>query len=206
MRGREVVNLRAPELRQLVPELLATPEPLIVDEAVDRRAAVTLVLSPDPVRVSVADALLVLRSEVEGDPWSGHVALPGGRAEEDDADLLRTAQRELEEETGVSIPRPDFLGRLDDLHPRSAHLPSIAVTPYVAWMEERKPLVENSELAGHVWVPVSELASPARRSSLVRELPVPRVFETIEISGYTVWGMTLGIIDNFLERLRRGSR
>jgi 8-oxo-dGTP pyrophosphatase MutT (NUDIX family) len=188
MRGREVVNLRAPELRQLVPELLATPEPLIVDEAVDRRAAVTLVLSPDPVRVSVADALLVLRSEVEGDPWSGHVALPGGRAEEDDADLLRTAQRELEEETGVSIPRPDFLGRLDDLHPRSAHLPSIAVTPYVAWMEERKPLVENSELAGHV------------------ELPVPRVFETIEISGYTVWGMTLGIIDNFLERLRRGSR
>ena len=80
------------------------------------------------------------------------------------------------------------------------------MTPYVAWMERRMPLVENSELAGHVWVPVVELASPARRSSLVRETPVPRVFETIEISGYTVWGMTLGIIDNFLARLAGGTR
>lgn len=185
-----------------MPELLSTPEPLVVmDTEVERRAAVTLVLSPDPGRTSVTDALLVLRAQVEGDPWSGHVALPGGRAETDDSDLLRTAQRELEEETGVSIARPDFLGRLDDLHPRSAHLPSIAVTPYVAWMEKRIPLTENAELAGHMWVPVAELASPARRSSLVRELPVPRVFETIEISGYTIWGMTLGIIDNFLERL-----
>jgi len=199
-----VVELGAPELRRIVPDLLASPEPVVVvDEAVERRAAVTLVLSPDPERNSMTEALLVLRAEVEGDPWSGHVALPGGRAEQSDSDLLHTAQRELEEETGISIPRSDFLGRLDDLHPRSAHLPSIAVTPYVAWMEERRPLTQNFELAGHAWIPVWELASPARRSSLVRELPVPKVFETIEISGYTIWGMTLGIIDNFLERIAR---
>lgn len=199
--------MRADDLRRAVPGLLASPKPRVVpDRAVERRAAVTLVLSPDPVSPSVAEALLVQRAVVGGDPWSGHVALPGGRSEADDPDLLHTARRELEEETGVSIPRPDFLGRLDDLHPRSAHLPSIAVTPFVAWMDERVPLVENAELSGHVWVPVSELASPARRSSLIRELPVRKEFETIEFAGYTIWGMTLGIIDNFLARLSGASR
>jgi len=193
----------AAELLAAVPALLAQPEPVgVPDESVDRRAAVTIVLSPDPAQVSRVDTLLILRAELEGDPWSGHVAFPGGRVELDDADLIHTAQRELEEETGVVIPRNSYLGRLDDLHPRSPHLPSIAVTPFVAWLESRVPIQESGELAGHYWVPLPDLASRHLRSSFRREAPYPKQFETIEVAGITVWGMTLTIIDNFLARLR----
>lgn len=197
-----MVDRRADELRAALPDLLARPEPTRVPrEAVERQAAVTLVLSPDPSRSARTEALLVLRANVVGDPWSGHVALPGGRLDPNDADLLHTARRELEEETGVLIPRGDYLGRLDDLHTRSAHLPSISVTPFVAWLDQRTPLVENEELAGHLWVPLSDLASPALRSSFERKQPVPKWFETIEIGSLTIWGMTLSIIDNFLARV-----
>ncbi len=192
----------AADLRAAVPALLARPEPVgVPDDAVDRRAAVTIVLSPAPNLGSRVDALLIRRAELERDPWSGHIAFPGGRVELSDADLLHTAQRELEEETGLLIARDSYMGRLDDLHPRSQHLPSIAVTPFVAWLESRVPIQESVELAGHFWVPLPDLASPALRSSLLRQQPYPRQFETIEIAGVTVWGMTLSIIDNFLQRL-----
>ena len=192
----------AADLRAAVPALLARPEPVgVPDDAVDRRAAVTIVLSPAPDLDSRVDALLIRRAELERDPWSGQIAFPGGRVEMSDADLLHTAQRELEEETGLAIARDSYLGRLDDLHPRGRHLPSIAVTPFVAWLESRVPIRESVELAGHFWVALPDLASPALRSSLLREEPYPRQFETIEIAGVTVWGMTLSIIDNFLHRL-----
>lgn len=191
----------AAELREAVPALLARPEPVgVPDEAIDRRAAVTIVLSPAPTS-SCVEALLILRAELEGDPWSGHVAFPGGRVESEDADLLHTAQRELREETGVVIARDGYLGRLDDLYPRSPHLPSIAVTPFVAWLESRVPIQESAELAGHYWIPLPDFASPALRSSFQLEAPYPRQFETIEVAGITVWGMTLSIIDNLILRL-----
>ena len=192
----------AAELREAVPALLSRPQPVgVPDKAVERRAAVTIVLSPAPTLVSRVEALLIRRAELERDPWSGQVAFPGGRVEQEDIDLLHTAQRELEEETGVVIARDNYLGRLDDLHPRSPHLPSIAVTPFVAWLESRVLIQESDELAGHFWVPLPDLASPAFRSSFQREMPTPRRFESIEVAGITVWGMTLTIIDNFLRRL-----
>ncbi|MDH3297584.1 MAG: CoA pyrophosphatase [Gemmatimonadota bacterium] len=197
----------ANELREALPRLLADPAAVRVPDGVaDRRAAVTLVLSPNPLHSQRAEALLVVRAQVAGDPWSGQVALPGGRVEEGDADLLDTARRELEEETGVNIAPAGYLGRLDDLHPRSPHLPSIAVTPFVAWLSERTPVAENRELAGHLWVPLRDLASPVFRSSLRREAPVPKMFETVELGDFTIWGMTLSIIDNFLNRISAGTR
>lgn len=170
-------------------------------DTAERRASVTLLLTPAPESPDVVEALFVLRSEVAGDPWSGHVALPGGREEVSDADLLDTARRELREETSIDLSREAYAGRLDDLHPQRAHLPSIAVSPFVAWHEKRPFLSENYELAGHLWIPLAELASPDRRSRLERPGPVPRVFETIEYAGATVWGMTLAIVDDFLMRI-----
>lgn len=189
-----------------LPELLATPEPKrIPDGAADRRAAVTLLLTPEPEIPESIEALFGLRAEVEGDPWSGHVALPGGRRDPEDADLLDTARRELREETSIDLPRSACVGRLDELHPRSTHLPSIAITPFVAWLPERPDVRENYELAGHIWIPIPDLAAPERRSTLERQTPEPRVFETIEYAGAVVWGLTLAIVEDFLRRIgRRG--
>lgn len=186
-----------------LPDLLATPAPIVLPPgAAERRAAVTLLLTPEPEIPERIEALFALRAEVEGDPWSGHVALPGGREDPGDTDLVHTARRELREETAVELPRSAFVGRLDDLHPRATHLPSIVVSPFVAWLAERPVVNENYELAGHVWIPLADLAAPERRSSFVRRDPEPRQFETIEYAGARVWGLTLAIVDDFLRRIR----
>lgn len=194
--GRASLDLSA------LPRLLATPDPLVHPPGTaERRAAVTLLLTPEPRRPDEIEILFGLRAEVEGDPWSGHVALPGGREDADDEDLIDTARRELREETAIEVPREAFVGRLDDLHPQAIHLPSIVVSPFVAWWPERPAVRENYELAGHLWIPITELVDPERRSSFRREVPVPREFETIEYAGAVVWGMTLMIVEDFLRRI-----
>ncbi len=144
-----------------------------------------------------------MRAARDGDPWSGHVALPGGRSEPADSDLLDTARRETREETNVEVARDRFVGRLSEIHPRSAHLPSIGVTPFVAWLPHRPEVRENHELAGHLWVPLDVLRSARNRSTLIRRQPVERVFPTIEYAGAVIWGLTLAIIDEFVDRLSR---
>lgn len=203
----------APFVDRVRAALAMSPGLRLPDHECDRRAAVTLLLAPveesdasgvvperqaSPSRTA---ALFVHRARVEGDPWSGHVALPGGGHDPDDRDILDTALRETREETGIVLRPRDVLGRLHDLHPRSAHLPSIGITPFVAWLPVRPGVNLNHELVGHLWVPVSELAAPARRSSLIRTRPRPRRFPTIEFNGAVIWGLTFAIVEEFLARL-----
>src|ERR687892_1966490 len=61
------------------------------------------------------ELLLIKRAEQEADPWSGHVALPGGRRDDDDEDLQHTALREAAEEVGITIDRgAQLIGALDE--------------------------------------------------------------------------------------------
>jgi 8-oxo-dGTP pyrophosphatase MutT (NUDIX family) len=129
------------------------------------------------------------------------VALPGGRAESSDADLIDTARRETREETDIRLGRHSFLGRLNEIHPRSSHLPSIGVTPFVAWLPARPEIRASHELAGHIWVPLHDLSAPERRSTLVRPEPAPRTFPTIEYEGAVIWGLTHAIVEDFLRRV-----
>lgn len=192
-------------LRADLERRLAVRAPRRMDDgSVGSRAAVVLLLRPRATVASVdeLEGLFVQRAVIDGDPWSGHMALPGGRREPADPDLAATALRELGEETGLGLERGALLGRLDDVHPRSRRLPSIAVTPFVGWTASPISVVENAELAGHVWVPVGALRSPERRATLRLEREgALRVFPAIEYEGRTIWGLTYRIIREFLERI-----
>lgn len=192
----DVVRLRASLVER--PGVDDAPRP---GEATPRRAAVALVL-----RVADDDALELLfvkRAEYPGDPWSGHVAFPGGRHEPGDATLWDTAVRETREETGLDLVRDGLpLGRLDELHPRTPTLPAIVVRPYVAVAAPSAPFVLSSELSAAFWMPFHRFtADDARTTSVVRtsrgiDLRVPSFLH----EGHTIWGMTHRIIEDFLRR------
>jgi 8-oxo-dGTP pyrophosphatase MutT (NUDIX family) len=167
-----------------------------------REAAVALVL-----RRAIADdaleLLFIKRAEYEGDPWSGHVAFPGGRHERGDPSLEHTARRETLEELAVDLGADGrLLGVLDDLHPRTPVLPPILVRPYVYALQREVVLRPSDEVAVAFWVPVADLLRPgAKVSSTVRargrELLVPSFLH----GGHVIWGMTERIVKTFLDHL-----
>ena len=150
------------------------------------------------------ELLMIKRAEVERDPWSGHVACPGGRMEPGDHDLEQTALRETWEETGVDVARDGLvLGTLDDLAPRTPRLPPIMIRPYVAVVHPEVHIVPSPEVADAFWVPLAALreeAAWAIRPVLVRNAGEWQV-ETFRHGDYTVWGLTERVLRNFLARL-----
>ncbi|HEV7990917.1 MAG TPA: CoA pyrophosphatase [Gemmatimonadaceae bacterium] len=147
------------------------------------------------------ELLMIKRAEAEGDPWSGHIACPGGRMEPGDHDLSVTAVRETLEETGVDIARDGrLLGQLDDISPRTPYLPPIVIRPYVALVRAEVEIVPSEEVAQAFWVPLSALRTPAawgvaKVTVRGREQEVS-VFQHGE---YTVWGLTERVLRQLLE-------
>ena len=182
---------------------LASHSPVAAeDEEGVRKAAVALIF-----RLGKDDALELLfikRAEYEGDPWSGQIAFPGGRAEARDASLEETAIRETREETGIDLSREGMIvGRLDDLRPRTVRLPAIMVRPFVALLDRSEPLVLSPEVALSFWLPFTELArADSWQQGAVRAGGVQinaRVFRHEE---HVIWGMTERILAQLLALLR----
>ncbi|MFN3803463.1 MAG: NUDIX hydrolase [Pyrobaculum sp.] len=97
--------------------------------------------------------LLIRRVERDGDPWSGQVAFPGGRWRPGE-DLLDTARREVEEETGL---RPlGLFGVLDPQSPSNA--PWLKVVPFLFTEWEGDLRVNPGEVQEARWVSRGELA------------------------------------------------
>jgi len=164
-----------------------------------RRAAVALVLAESRAHSSLS-VLLLRRTEREGDPWSGHMALPGGHAQAEDADLLHTARRETREEVGLDLANAELLGLLDDVSPmRSSEM---VVRPFVFWLGQKQQATLSAEVAEVLWVPLDDLANDALRST--REVQIDG--KALRVPAYVidervVWGMTFHLLERFLSRV-----
>ncbi len=161
-----------------------------------REAAVAVVLVPDPH--GGLRALFIKRAEHPDDPWSGQMALPGGRRDPGDRDLLATATRETREETGIGLPPAALLGGLDELGPVTAHLPRIVVRPFVFGLGTAPDLHHSPEVALHIWVPLAEL-SAAKVTEAVHVRGQTLVMPGYRVGPHFIWGMTERISTAFLD-------
>lgn len=177
---------------------LAAHEPVEVNEAGIRRAAVALIFRAG--EEGRPELLFIKRAEYPGDPWSGQVAFPGGREEQGDTSLSETAIRETREETGIDLQHDGrIIGTLDDLYPRSVRLPPISVRPFVFALERIEALTLSSEVALAFWIPFGSLATTeAWREDTVFASGIQLNARVFRHQDHVIWGMTERILAQLL--------
>ena len=162
-------------------------------------AAVAIIVVPNPDAI-----LLIRRSERPGDPWSGHLALPGGRQDPVDEDLLNTAVRETREEVGIQLEPADLVTSLEPVVPRTPVLPPISILPFVFLLSERPQVTLNSEVASTAWIELDHLLLPTTRSRVSLEVAgARRLVDAYQVEHGVVWGLTERILTSFLRTLNR---
>ena len=195
--------LAQPDVARLARRLAARTGRMLELEAAARYAAIALVLRPSAN--GEPELLMIKRAEAEQDPWSGHVACPGGRMDPTDRDLEHTAIRETWEETGIDIARVGrVVGTLDDISPRTPLLPPIVIRPFVAVVEPDVTISASLEVAVAFWVPLSAIRdTTAWGKANVRIRGIGEREESVFRHGdYTVWGLTHRALTQLLELLR----
>lgn len=161
-------------------------------------------------RAAGAEVLLIRRSEDERDPWSGHMALPGGHRDRRDVDLLATAVREISEEVGLDLMQhAELLGRLESARAVARNRPlDFTIFPLVfALHGDVEPKGNPKEVQEVLWARVEHLLSPAARCIFEYELSDQRHrFPAFDVSGHRVWGLTFRILENLLGVLSAGGK
>jgi 8-oxo-dGTP pyrophosphatase MutT (NUDIX family) len=177
----------APQLSTAVPSLPPTienPAAVLVPIVARTRPHVLLTLRPEEMSLH-----------------AGQICFPGGRFQSGDRDLLHTALREAEEETGISPGSVEVAGYLDPYDTITGY----TVIPVVGLLREGFALLPNPKEVVEIFeVPLAHLLDPANheRRSRIRN-GAQREFYAIRFEDRLIWGATAGMIVNLSRRLGR---
>lgn len=133
---------------------------------------------------------------------SGQVALPGGKLEPGDPDVIFTALREAEEEIGVDAGKVEVLGRLSDLY---IPVSNFLVSPVIGFLDETPTLIpEQKEVSRIISTEVHSIFQPEIRKRTFLELGGGVRLDTpyFDIDGEIVWGATAMILSELLHLLQ----
>ena len=161
------------------------------------QAAVAVVIRE---KLNQIEALFILRSVREGDPWSGDMAFPGGHKEAIDLSLREAAQRETSEEIGLDLSQYGyFMGELDTIAVNPRHSKDMLVTPFVYCVSGVDiPLNKNHEVTDVFW---GDLDQMIKGTSLTEKTfkrnGASQSFPGYALDGQVIWGLTFRVLEQF---------
>ncbi len=181
---------------------LALHEPqLVVPSNTTRQAAVAIIMRETRQGPQM---LFIERAVKEGDPWSGHMAFPGGHRDPGDPSLQAAAMRETLEEIGLDLSHAQYLGALNhqQAQPRGRVL-DMLIAPHAFQISGDPDFTPNYEVADVVWTALQPMARNEIHDTETKPMAgVPTVFNGYRLErGHFVWGLTYRILKTFFATL-----
>jgi 8-oxo-dGTP pyrophosphatase MutT (NUDIX family) len=129
---------------------------------------------------------------------AGEISFPGGRRDDDDAELLDTALREAEEEIGLSRTDVEVAGALP---PVGTFVTSYKVFPFVGTVPADIALVASpDEVERIIRLRLADLRAGYAKRRLTRR-GVPIKTDTYVVGDTLIWGATARILGDLIEHL-----
>lgn len=187
---------------QQIREALGRHQPQIAERGPGvSEASVALILAGRGTDLSLC---AIRRAEHPLDPWSGHMALPGGRVDPGDPHSRAAAARETLEEVGLALGDAHWMGSLSEMQVRLGGSDRrMVLSPFVYDLgEEPLPFVPNHEVAEAFWIPLAHLWDPNNMSRLEWERQGTRLlYPAIRYQGHSIWGITFRVLTLFSDVL-----
>jgi 8-oxo-dGTP pyrophosphatase MutT (NUDIX family) len=188
------------EMLRSIESRMRKAEAELLDEKDPHRAAVAMVLAPHPDGPKV---LMIRRAEHPEDPWSGHMAFPGGRSEPEDLSLVQTAIRETLEEVGVDLTsHGELITPMNELPAYSSGRPvGMVVSPFLFSLDRvRETKIDPEEVAAALWLPLASFRDKSNhRQTLIDTPKFKSEVQAFVVEEQIVWGLTHRMIENFLD-------
>jgi len=183
-------------------QALADHHPHVIDAKPRGRAAVAVVLRDD--RGPMDLLFIIERASREGDPWSGHIAFPGGWVDKADTGPQAAAERETLEEVGLSLAGAAQLGRLDDMPGMRSSESELVVSAFVYHLPHPAALTPNAEVREAFWFPIDSLLDDRRQVAHPTEQGMHSPGIALgEKRPQVLWGLTYRFLAQFLKHLGR---
>lgn len=133
---------------------------------------------------------------------SGQMALPGGKSEQEDVDLIETSLRETEEEIGVPAADVQVIGSLSSFYVAVSNFQILPVIGVIRRVPQFVP--QESEVADIISADVKHLISDAylKEKEMVVSGGVTLQSPYFELEGRTVWGATSMMLNEFKSILK----
>ncbi len=150
-------------------------------------------------RVPDWDILFIKRNTYDG-VHSGQVAFPGGKCDEEDADYLATACREIFEELGIERDRYEIAGQLTKLYVPPSNF---TIYPFVAFAKGSVDIIPDPrEVSNYYLFPLSMFNG----SNIFNCKVKAGSYEHVDAPGYwidgeIIWGATAMIVTELYEIL-----
>ena len=144
--------------------------------------------------------LVAVFTERRGDlrRHAGEISFPGGRPDEPDENLRRTALREAHEEIGLDPEHVELVGALP---PVGTFITGYRIFPFVGKIEDGYEWVlQETEVEQLLELSLPALMRGFESKRLLRR-GVPIKTPTYTVDGHFVWGATARIVEHLLERL-----
>ena len=184
-------------LHDITTALAAHTPTLVQAKPTTRQAAVAIVMREG---LQGPEMLFIKRAEKVGDPWSGHMAFPGGHREPDDKSLRHAAMRETHEEIGLDLQDAQYLGGLShqQAQPRGRVL-DMLIAPHAFVIEGDPQFYPNYEVDEVVWTALAPMARNEIHDTETKPMAgTPTVFNGYRLErGHFVWGLTYRILHTF---------
>lgn len=171
-----------------------TPKPSVVP----RQSAVLVLLYPHKDTLYIP---LIQRPKYDG-VHGGQMALPGGKMENEDESLIRTALREAQEEIGIKTIDISVLGTLTQLYIPPSNFYVQPVVGYIPYRPDFFP--DSREVDDIIEVPARELLENTSVQERIMEIR-GKSFRTpgYAINNHWIWGATASMLAEFCEVLQR---
>lgn len=196
--------MQLPTYTQIVQHIPTIKTSNVPGHRLMKQAAVAAIFRHQPTLPSQTELLFIKRATNPNDPWSGHMAFPGGRVDPIDNNPFDAAVRETHEEIGLDLhTHATHIGRLSQLIAKRKGRPlPLVIEPHLFTLEAPPTFTLNHEVSEVIWIPMGFFLQQENRSTMPYKIAGVEV--TLPCYRYqerVIWGLTLRMLDELLTTL-----